>query len=243
MPVQFQCLLGTCQGAYATADALVDIDAHLVGFLIQGNGSEEASFRAGFAANAVFTWLGYEVGRRKGVRVVPSRPSSRLGAATSAAKADEPVSEARIQCMAHETEFLHLIEVLERLLFIHSLAETDHLEMQGGGTHHDAGPDGEFVLALADSHLLGSGSAWAGDQGQFFRRMVQDVIVGLFSCQDFLVRFDGSVHWNDAADRRPFLQVFVRLVESTLDEILLVKLGCLDVAVSGFGVEVVDVYE
>jgi hypothetical protein len=122
MPVQLQGFLSACQGAYATANASLDVNAYLVGFLIECKGIEEASFRAGFAADAVFPGLGSEVGWREGIRVVPSRPSARLGAATSAAEADEPVAKARIQCMSDETELHHFVKVLERLLFAHSFA-------------------------------------------------------------------------------------------------------------------------
>ena len=126
-------------------------------------------------------------------------------------------------------------------MFGHSFTQAEPLEMQGGGPHHDAGSNGEFVLTLAIPQFLGPGSAWAGNEGQLFGRMVQDIVVGLFSCQDFLVCLDGSVDWNHAGHRGAPFRGFVVFVEPPPDEILLVKLSCFDVALSNLRVELVDV--
>lgn len=161
--MQLQGFLRTCQGAHAATDAFIDIDLYSPGFIIQGEGVQKASIRAGFAANAIIACPGHEVGWRQGIRIVPPCPSLQLGATTSAAEADEPIADTGIGGMAHETEFDHFIQVVDRLLFGHPLAQAVRLEDQGGAADKDAGPDRESVLSLASSQLLGSGAARAGD--------------------------------------------------------------------------------
>ncbi len=64
----------------------------------------------------------------------------------------------------------------------------------------DAARDGELVLALANSQLLGSGAARTGHEGQVLGIEPLDVRVRLFAAEDLLVRMNGLLH-RDAAQR------------------------------------------